>query len=177
MCVKIKKEKENIHTCGISPTMGRCLLGGRHCLKLADREGCHDPAQHTVLTVQCLCPLYNHWPPLCFVPVCGDEEKQYLKHIQYCKNFRQVNSLQNSIRFYYIYLPQITDEEFLASLHFFLVTLCQVVKICKLVERRVEACEWRGSWQQQWVERDQLPHIQLTLPANIKGRVTKKWGN
>lgn len=60
--------------------MGRCLLVGRHCLKLAGLEGCHDPVQHTALTVQCPRPLYSHWPPLCFVPVCGDEEKHYVIH-------------------------------------------------------------------------------------------------
>lgn len=75
------------------------------------------------------------------------------------------------MRLNYIYISQITDEEFLASQHFFLVALCQVVKICKLMERRVATCEWRGSRQQQRVERYQLPHIQLTLPANIKGGV------
>lgn len=40
-----------------------------------------------------------------------------------------------------IYLSQVTDKKFLASQHFFLVTLCQMVEICKLVERRVATCE------------------------------------
>lgn len=67
----------------------------------------------------------------------------------------------------YIYLSQITDKELLTAQYFLLVTLCQVVKICKLVERRVGACEGRGSWQQQWVQRYELSYIQLTFPANI----------
>lgn len=71
-----------------------------------------------------------------------------------------------------IYLSQITDEELFASQHLLLVALSQVVKICKLVERRMAAREGRGSRQQQWVERDQLPYIQVTLPVKMN-RVKK----
>lgn len=71
-------------------------------------------------------------------------------------------------RFNGIYLSQIADEELFASQHLLLVALSKVVEICELVERRMAASEGRGSWQQQWVERDQLPYVQLTLPVNIK---------
>lgn len=68
----------------------------------------------------------------------------------------------------WIYLSQITDEELFAPLHLLLVPLSQVVKIGVLVEGRMAAREGGGSWQQQWVERDQLPYVQLTLPGNIQ---------
>lgn len=67
-----------------------------------------------------------------------------------------------------VYLSQIADEEVFASQHLLLIALSQVVEICKLVERRMAAGEGRGSWQQKWVERDQLPYVQLTLPVNVK---------
>lgn len=55
------------------------------------------------------------------------------------------HSMCNYISCYCIYLFQVSDQEFLALQHFLLVTLCQMVEICKLMERRMAACEWRRS--------------------------------
>jgi len=45
-----------------------------------------------------------------------------------------------------------------------------MVEICKLVEGRMTARERRGSREQEWVERYQLPHVQLTLPENARSQ-------
>lgn len=67
-----------------------------------------------------------------------------------------------------IYLRHVADEELLAAQHFLLVALRQVVEVGKLVEWRVAAREGRRRWQQQWVQRYELPYIQLTFPANTR---------
>lgn len=146
--------------------MGRCQRVDRHCLKIKDQGGSLDPAQRTTLTVQCRHPLYNHLLPLCFAS--GHKEEQRLSSREMLTQSPPV-----LLELMCLYLSQITDEELLASQHLLLVALSQLVKIGKLVEGRMAACERRGSWQQQWIKRNQLPYIQVTLPIKINNRVKK----
>ena len=62
-------------------------------------------------------------------------------------------------------LVQVTHEEALAFGHLVLVTLCQLVEVCKLVQGRVGAGERGGRGQQEWVQGDELPHVELAAPA------------
>lgn len=73
-------------------------------------------------------------------------------------------------------LPQVADEEELAAPHLLLVALRQVVEVGELVERRVAARERRRGGQQQRVEGDELPHVQLPLPVKGGRRIRKDWG-
>lgn len=70
------------------------------------------------------------------------------------------------------YLCNVTDEELLAAQHFVLVTLRQVVEVGELVQRRVAAGEGGRRRQQQRVERYELPHVQLALPAKTQAEAS-----
>lgn len=60
---------------------------------------------------------------------------------------------------------QVAHEEALALGHLLLVTLGQLVQVCVLMKRRVRPGEGGGGGQQEGVERDQLPDIQLAASA------------
>ena len=62
-------------------------------------------------------------------------------------------------------LVQVAHEEALALGHLVLVTLCQLVEVCELVQGRVGAGERGGSGQQERVQGDELPHVELAAPA------------
>lgn len=62
-------------------------------------------------------------------------------------------------------LIQVAHEEALALGHLLLVTLGQLVQVCVLMKRRVRPSEGGGGGQQEGVERDQLPDVQLAASA------------
>ena len=66
-------------------------------------------------------------------------------------------------------LVQVAHEEALAFGHLVLVTLCQLVEVCELVQGRVGAGERGRRGQQERVQGDELPHVELAAPA-VTGR-------
>lgn len=62
-------------------------------------------------------------------------------------------------------LIQVGHEEALAPGHLLLVALGQLVEVCILVERRVGPGERGGCGQQEGIEGDELPHVELAAPA------------
>lgn len=164
-------QKPKSLTCDVFPAMGCCQPAGRNCLKWAVPWGFHDAVRHTVLTKLCPHPLCSHSLLLCFVPVEENRKNKTFRHNHTWQDHLTGRPGKNLCKHVpvlnFTYLFQIPNEELFAVQHFFLISLSQLVKICKLMQRRVAACERRRRWEQERVEGNQLTHIQLTLPVDV----------